>query len=592
MSGKRKALVAGLSLFVMAWLFAFGPRQLGGPVTYIITSGNSMEPGIHDGDLVLARRQSGYAVNDVVAYHNPEMGRTVLHRIVAREGERVTLKGDHNTWLDSHHPKASAIYGRMWIRVPGAGKVVGFFRSPMIAGVAGLLIAAAYLKKPARQKRHGGGVDARPPRASALWGVAGRVSVVAGATGAALIVVGLLTLSLPATRSVPRELTYFHDGAFSYSAAVPPGPVDEDGSISTGEPVYLAVVDRFDVAFTYELSSAEAADVMGTASFEAVLTNDFGWTRTVPLQGRTAFRGKTTTVAGTVDSASLAALTDAVEDQTGTTPGKYRLLLRPVIRVAGSLAGEELDASFRPEFSLIMDDTMLRLDDTRPSDQNRIEPSGDDTLRTTSVVANTLPLPVLDLPVGVGRVAFLGMGLTLVGLAAVSLRPRPASVGHDEAAWIAHRYGKFLVPVTDAVVASDQTVQLGTFAALTEVAMRYESPILFECVDGVTTYAVREGSVWYCYQTGAVAPPAESIGPPVGEPGAASIEPSPSEWTPPARAALSPDEVRRVRDAAFMGQSRIEAFLAKARVEGTLDQMRNERARKAERPNADDRGRP
>lgn len=54
-----------------------------------------------------ARRPRGrpslvrYDVGDVVAYRNLQLDTVVLHRIVAREGERYVLQGDSNTWLDS-----------------------------------------------------------------------------------------------------------------------------------------------------------------------------------------------------------------------------------------------------------------------------------------------------------------------------------------------------------------------------------------------------------------------------------------------------------------------------------------------------------
>lgn len=61
----------------------------------IIPSGNSMLPFIRGGvDRVTIRRQADVAVGDIVLVQAGE--RYLLHRIVAREGDALTLMGDGN----------------------------------------------------------------------------------------------------------------------------------------------------------------------------------------------------------------------------------------------------------------------------------------------------------------------------------------------------------------------------------------------------------------------------------------------------------------------------------------------------------------
>ncbi len=58
-------------------------------------TGNSMLPFIRSGrDRVILRRQDSYAVGDIVLAHFG--GRYILHRIVALDGDAVTLMGDGN----------------------------------------------------------------------------------------------------------------------------------------------------------------------------------------------------------------------------------------------------------------------------------------------------------------------------------------------------------------------------------------------------------------------------------------------------------------------------------------------------------------
>ncbi|MBR5077034.1 MAG: S24/S26 family peptidase [Bacteroidales bacterium] len=61
----------------------------------ITPSGNSMLPFIRGGkDRVVLRRMDGAAVGDIVLMHAD--GRYVLHRVIARDGDALTLMGDGN----------------------------------------------------------------------------------------------------------------------------------------------------------------------------------------------------------------------------------------------------------------------------------------------------------------------------------------------------------------------------------------------------------------------------------------------------------------------------------------------------------------
>ena len=61
----------------------------------IIPTGNSMLPFIRGGvDRVVLRRQEGVAVGDIVLVKIGE--RFILHRVIAREGDALTLMGDGN----------------------------------------------------------------------------------------------------------------------------------------------------------------------------------------------------------------------------------------------------------------------------------------------------------------------------------------------------------------------------------------------------------------------------------------------------------------------------------------------------------------
>src|SRR5690606_18206258 len=80
----------GLALLVFTvlvgvWAVLFRPGSLGGPATYIVVSGTSMEPLMHTGDFVILQERPHYDVGDVVAYpvrDGTGAGALVIHRII------------------------------------------------------------------------------------------------------------------------------------------------------------------------------------------------------------------------------------------------------------------------------------------------------------------------------------------------------------------------------------------------------------------------------------------------------------------------------------------------------------------------------
>ncbi|MBC2724837.1 MAG: signal peptidase I, partial [Desulfosporosinus sp.] len=119
-----------LVAIIFGWLL-IAPQFFGGQSTYIIIIGNSMEPDLEYGDLVLVRDSTDYTIGDIVAYTQPDVG-AILHRIISIENGAYTLKGDNNSWEDSYNPCKQEIIGKLWIHIPSAGKYFQKFRTPAI----------------------------------------------------------------------------------------------------------------------------------------------------------------------------------------------------------------------------------------------------------------------------------------------------------------------------------------------------------------------------------------------------------------------------------------------------------------------------
>jgi len=133
-SGHLIALAS--AAFILAWFFLFRPDFLGGPASYIIVSGKSMEPGLQSGDLVVVRRQADYQPGDVVAFDVG--GGKVIHRIVEGSAEEgFVMRGDNNDGFDPWRPGEDDILGEMWFSVPRAGRLLAVLQSPvLLAGLA------------------------------------------------------------------------------------------------------------------------------------------------------------------------------------------------------------------------------------------------------------------------------------------------------------------------------------------------------------------------------------------------------------------------------------------------------------------------
>jgi len=151
--GRSRRRLAGNVAFAVvfvaaltAWFFTLRPGSLGGPATYVMVRGISMEPTYHDGDLVVVRRSASYRVGDIVAYRIPGGdvggGLTVIHRVVGGSAASAyTTQGDNNPEPDPWVPTIGQIEGSTWLVLPRAGAIMLFLRAP--APLASLAAAIA-----------------------------------------------------------------------------------------------------------------------------------------------------------------------------------------------------------------------------------------------------------------------------------------------------------------------------------------------------------------------------------------------------------------------------------------------------------------
>lgn len=490
----------GIAVLVGAW-FLVAPRALGGRLSYVVVArGTSMEPAFHTGDLVLVRPADTYSPGQVVAYHSRDLGSTVLHRIVQREGDRYVLKGDNNGFLDPEHPADDDVLGALWVRVPVAGSVMSWFRQPATAAMvtgAAVFLAVAFAegrRRRSHRRRHARSTTAERAAndASPRNGLG-----VAAVAAAVFLLLAVISFARPTTTVRAEEFPYRHTGSFSYEADVAPGPVYPGGMVRTGDPVFLRLVDAIDVTYLYALETEALGGVEGRASFFAEISTTNGWKRSLELQPETAFKGPTFAARGRLDVSALRRLVRSVERATGVVPDAYTVRLGVDVRVEGAVSGEPLKATFKPRVALRLD--ALQLQVVPPENGNEpFRPAAKGSVGRQVEVSNTASLLGVGISIATVRVvAAAGSVVSLLLLAFFALGTARRLGG--EASRIKARYESWLVGV-GTIETAVPVADVHSFEDLIRVADRADRMILHEERDGTHTYVLEDGGLLLRYR--------------------------------------------------------------------------------------------
>lgn len=511
-------VVGSLLSLVLAGLaiFFFLPQEYGGQVTYLITSGISMEPAYHTGDLVLLRRADAYQVGDAVGVRDPKIQK-VFHRLVGWDGARFTTKGDNNRYIDAYQPEPSAILGKLWLHIPLVGKVMMLIRTPFgvvmaLGGVAFLMMkpASSEERRPRRFGRRP--AQAKKPAAPGgggsftLVGANGEAAItLLGALALVLALLTLLAFTRPTKVSAPAPIIYQQTGVFSYAANASGGVYDSD-TVPSGQPIYLAVAKQVAVTFTYRLVSPASAQAGGTYRVDLQLSRADGWLRTIELQPAKEFRGNTFSTSVPLDLGQVRDFMAAFGKTTGAGDSGYSLAVVPAVDVRGVLAGQQFQNHFEPKLAFTLDPVELQLahgasagPGVAPGDP--LKPSQSGNIPGRRLVPNRLPL--VKLSVASAR------WLSLVGWAFLLIAALPLvsavlrGQGVAEPARIQAKYPQLIVSVGhDTLGGGRRIVEVTNIDDLAKLAERLGSLILHEDRGALHNYYVQDTTVTYRYQSG------------------------------------------------------------------------------------------
>lgn len=483
------AALAALVAVGALW-FTFAPAAVGGSADYAVVTGTSMEPLLARGDLAVLHVRRQYRAGDVVAYRNVQLGRVVLHRIVAVRNGRYLFKGDNNDFVDAPHATRAELIGSLWFRIPKAGRAAAWLHRPLHAAVAGGLLALVLLLPgfgaPARRRRR--------PRAPATGTTPIRTAVVyvAALVTAALGLLALVAWTRPVTHAVTVPGAYTSSGAFSYRAQAAPGTVYPSGTIADGGPVFVRLVHRLRLSFAFRFASPLAHETAGTARVLTFLTSSLGWKRVVTPATPTPFHGDTSHVTTTLDLVALERATADYLKATGVPSDTFSVVVRPQLQIRASVAGQQVDQTFAPPLTFSLDPYSLRLQQPAPpATAGALTPDPLRPMLTGALTERrptTLGLAGFSAPVASVR------DVTGLGAAVAALLALLAGVLLGERRRLLRRHRGLIVSVS--VRPAGDAVDVGSFEALAGLAERDRCIIL----DDGDAFFVRAGDALYRYR--------------------------------------------------------------------------------------------
>ncbi|MGH2862652.1 MAG: signal peptidase I [Solirubrobacteraceae bacterium] len=501
-----------LALGGLGW-FYLAPTQIGGSTRYMITHGISMQPMLHTGDLAIVRPAGNYKVGEVVAYHSTLLHTVVLHRIHAIRDGRYTFKGDNNDFIDPTHPTRALLVGRMWLHIPHGGTVLEWVHKPWVAavltgGVAMLLLFGGDQTRRRRRHRRQDGESNRAKRPPTSMG--NRRLLVASIAGVLLFAaLSVFAFVRPAAGTTTVRTPYTQELNFGYHGPARVGSVYPNGTVTTGEPIYLQLVRQLTITAAYKLATTAPNQVHGSIRVKGTLSNDSGWRRRFWLGSLMRFSGDRGVARAHVDLSRLQALSNRVSTQIGEAGGgSYTLTVEPEVKLAGEISGSKVATSISPPLNLALgSDQLVAGGSAMPaasspagsasgSGQQGLDHSTPGSVTSTRRAVNKLA----GVPVKTVRVIAIA-AFVLFALLALLAGGRELRGTADSAEKINSRYKHLIVPVGQITPDEEHPpIDVSTIAALAQLAERSERLILHEHRDDADNYMIDDQGTVFRYQ--------------------------------------------------------------------------------------------
>ncbi|MGD2057326.1 MAG: signal peptidase I [Anaerolineales bacterium] len=436
-NGYTRSLLNAIIVVMLAaiWI-VFAPTGFGGTASYVIIAGASMEPTLHQGDLVIARQASTYGVGDIAAYQHPQVG-PVIHRIIDREGPHYTLQGDNNPWIDSYEPVDAEILGKSWLHIPGAAEKLLWLRTPVGLSLLSLSIGLMFLisistkgdRKEQKNRQDEDMLTSWFTKTQSLR--LGEWVFPLGIVLFAAILLGLFAFTKPELERIPVDIPYTHQGQFSYRGVGSPS-VYEKGQLESGQAIFHSLVQDLELGFTYKFEAQAPVSLSGNYRMFLRVSEPNGWQRTIELQPETTFQGKSFSLRENLDIQQITGIIERLKTRTGLSRQVFNVDVYVPVTIHGTLAGIEYADSFNATLPFQMDDIQMFISHQDPlsEDSNPLEPSVSAYLPNDETIPNMLNILGLQLAVSqarqialiAGTVSLVLIALIIIPTLAISMR--------------------------------------------------------------------------------------------------------------------------------------------------------------------------
>jgi len=509
-----------ITLFLIpSWFIFSRPLFLGGPATYIIVSGISMEPTLFTGDLAMLQSKESYAIGDIIAFH--VSGGNVIHRIVGGTAEEGFLtQGDNKKSVDPWQPKPDEILGKMWFHIPMAGKYMQNLRSPIsLAALAGLGMLL-FIEEPGKDKqKRNRGKRMRSGGKGNLGNANNSESLLSPLGIFAFLTLVFLAGTiysyrqpLKVTETITQTL-YDKTVLFDYSIHTVPSilypdqivtsnqlSVDEVTGTMEIQPVLTQLARSLALDIEYELVSAFAVNVSGEISAIMEIRAGEVWKKTSELLPPTPFTGPGTSIPLSLDFDQVHAFITAVEEETDYHPGNYDIAIIPTIHIYGTVGNQSIDDTYSPDFSLVFNQTTIKpVSELSYTESKNLDQP---VLRPNEVKFLNWSFPVDSLR----RVSLTGFILSFVITLGLGSFVAYLLI-KDQNTFLKIRYGSPVISVKEAELNRGRRIQVASMNDLARLARR-DGNIIFHLSDcDGQTFFVPDGQLTYTYQVKETNPP-------------------------------------------------------------------------------------
>jgi signal peptidase I len=529
---RRLVLIAGVAAVFLVWFTWLRPVALGGPASYVVVQGGSMEPTYRDGDLVLVREAPEYQQGDIIAFRaggNFDDPTRIIHRIVGDRGDGTfTTQGDNRDRFDPWTPGPDDIIGKASLHLPLAGRTAGAISRPeTLAALGGAAVVVGGERRRRRRRsrprpeqqetphmkhlRHPDPVTVTrapldaPSRLARMthprWAFVGLV--VSCLVALPVLAVTWSALQAPDSTQQVEPVGRVDAGiGIDYrftgepSAVYPTGAVTAAptpaGAVVADAPLYSRLLDGLDIELGFHAEATGARDLTATYAVDVVVDTPGGWSTTIRSVEPTPFDGRGTEKLA-IDLRAVARQVAAVGELTGVGGDAYTISVDATIDLAGATDAGQVQQQVSAPMSFAVAENLIKANALEVSER-------DDLTRTVSERA-TYAVGPIDMGTQAARGVLGGLTLVLVAGIAWFASVLFGGVGLGEPERIAARYRSQIIDVAEAATPPGPVVMVSAIDELARIAKVEQTVILHEDLgDGAHRYRVFLGTVTYEYE--------------------------------------------------------------------------------------------